>query len=197
MGGAIFVSSGLLQLIDAEFVNNAAIGGRGGKGASNGVAKGGGLFVCSVSLCGTGHQAAAIWSGKTIFAANVAADAGGEQSLPGRDDADVCGFLSSPVPVHLTVLAPPTTVPGESFQVTVLAVDAADNTVLTYTGAVRLTSSDGQALLPAEGPLSAGVGVFTLTLQTKGAQTVTATAVTAKSVTGTSKTIAVIPDGGG
>jgi hypothetical protein len=197
MGGAIFISSGLLQLIDTEFVNNSASGGSGAKGASNGVGKGGAIFVCSPSLCGSGHDGAAIWSGKTFFAGNTASDAGGEQSLPGRDDPDVCGYLSSPVPAHLTVLGPPTAAPGESFAITVLAVDAGGNTVQTYTGVVRVTSTDRQAALPADAALSAGVGIFTLTMNTTGMQTVTASVVNAASVTGTSKAIAVNPDGGG
>jgi hypothetical protein len=66
---------------------------------------------------------------------------------------------------------------GSGCSVTVTAVDAAGNLVPAYTGTVRLTSGDGQAVLPAAYTFTAadhGVHTFTVTLKTAGSQTVTA-----------------------
>jgi hypothetical protein len=159
------------------------------------MAKGGALFVCSRGVCGSGDDAAAIWSGKTSFQGNRAADAGGETAFPGRDDADVCGHLSFPVPTHLFVMAPPAASPGEPFMVAISALDSANNIVQTYSGAVHLTSSDPRAALPPDAELSGGAGSFSLTLNSIGTQTVSATVTTAPSVTGVSNPIPVTPDG--
>ena len=193
LGGAIFVRSGLLQLIDTEFDGNVATGGIGGLSASNGMGKGGALFVCSPGLCGAGFEAVAIWSGKTSFIRNTAPDAGGEQSLPGRDDADVCGFLSSPVATRLSVLVPSEMAPGEAFPVTVSALDANGNLVQSYTGVVHLTSSDRTAVLPPDAALSGGVATLSLTMNSMGTQTVTAIVTEAQAVKGMSNPISVRP----
>lgn len=92
LGGAIFVRSGQLQLRDATFLNNSSVGGLGA-GASNGIAKGGTLFICSSSFCGPGYDGVAIAFGKTLFQSSSAADANQDPACTGRDDADVCGQL--------------------------------------------------------------------------------------------------------
>ncbi len=71
------------------------------------------------------------------------------------------------------------------------ALDASGSTATGYTGTVHFTSSDGQAVLPANATLTNGVGTFSVTLETAGNQTVTATDTTTSSITGTSNTIAV------
>src|SRR5207247_2222764 len=50
---------------------------------------------------------------------------------------------------------------------------------------------DGQAILPANSPLTNGTGTFSATLKTIGNQTLTATDTANTSITGTSNTIAV------
>jgi hypothetical protein len=194
LGGAVFVRSGLLQLIDTSFVENAATAGLGGRGAPSGMGKGGALFVCSPNVCGSGLDAVAIWSGKTLFVRNRAPDAGGEQSLPGRDDADVCGYLSSPVPARLSVLTPPTGAPGEPFPVTVTAFDADNNVVQTYTGVVHLTSTDQTAVLPPDVALSGGVAMFSIAMNMAGTHTVTAIVTNAHSVAGTSRAVQIVKE---
>jgi hypothetical protein len=67
---------------------------------------------------------------------------------------------------------------GQSFTITVTALDANHNLVPSYRGVVHFTSSDGQALLPADYTFTAadaGVHTFTATLKTAGNQTITAT----------------------
>src|SRR5204863_487973 len=53
------------------------------------------------------------------------------------------------------------------------------------------SSSDGQAVLPANSTLSNGTGTFSATLKTAGNQTITATDTATASITGTSNSIAV------
>jgi len=85
---------------------------------------------------------------------------------------------------HFSVTAPPSATAGASFQITVTALDASNNTVAGYAGTVRFTSSDGSAVLPANATLSSGVGVFTATLKTAGTQSVSATDTITASITG-------------
>jgi hypothetical protein len=71
--------------------------------------------------------------------------------------------------------------------VTVTAQDAYGNTVTAYRGKVQLTSSDGQAVLPADYTFrasDAGVHTFTVKLRTAGTQTVTVSDTAAATVKG-------------
>ena len=73
----------------------------------------------------------------------------------------------------------PTSQPtGTAFNVTVNAVDANWNLVNTVTHTVGITSSDSNATLPANGALTAGTRIASVTLRTAGAQTVTASDIT-------------------
>src|SRR4029077_2405448 len=53
-----------------------------------------------------------------------------------------------------------------------------------YAGTVHFTSSDGQASLPANSTLTAGLGTFSATLKTAGSQTITATDTATLAITG-------------
>jgi hypothetical protein len=77
-------------------------------------------------------------------------------------------FVVSASPAALTA--------GDSAAVTVTAYDAYGNVATGYAGTVHFTSSDGQAVLPADATLTDGTGTFAATLKTAGNQTVTATA---------------------
>ena len=80
---------------------------------------------------------------------------------------------------------------GTGFNVTVTAKDAYGNTATGYTGTVKLTSSDGQAVLPANYTFTstdAGTHVFRVTLKTAGAQSVTATDTSTGTITGSNST---------
>jgi len=80
---------------------------------------------------------------------------------------------------------------GTALNFTVTAEDQFNNTETAYHGTVVITSSDGQAVLPSNFMLTSGVGTFSVTLKTAGAQTVTATDTTTSSITGTSGGVAV------
>jgi predicted outer membrane repeat protein len=79
---------------------------------------------------------------------------------------------------------------------TVTAKDAFGNNTTGYLGSVHFTSSDSQALLPADYTFvngDSGVHTFSATFQTVGTQTLTATDKTVPSTTGTHLAITVNP----
>jgi hypothetical protein len=73
----------------------------------------------------------------------------------------------------------------------VSAFDQNNNLLTGYTGAVHFTSSDPQAVLPANTTLSNGSATFSATLKTAGPQIITATDAVTTSMTGNSGRIAV------
>ncbi len=91
----------------------------------------------------------------------------------------------------LAVSAPSTATAGTAINVTVTAEDAYGNTITNYSGIVAITSSDTNAVLPANSALTNGVKVFSVTLKTAGSKTVTATDTITPSITGTSGAITV------
>jgi probable HAF family extracellular repeat protein len=104
-----------------------------------------------------------------------------------------CGSSSStpppPVATHFSVTsANAMPAVGTAFNVTVTALDASGQTATGYSGTVHFTSTDGQAVLPANATLASGTGTFSVTLKTVGAQTITATD---SSISGTSNSIMV------
>ena len=83
---------------------------------------------------------------------------------------------------------------GVSNSFTVTAKDANGNTVAEYVGTVHFTSSDAQAVLPADYTFQAadaGVHTFSATLKTSGTQSITATDTGNSSINGTQNNIAV------
>ena len=85
---------------------------------------------------------------------------------------------------HFVVTAPGTATTGSGISVTVTAEDQFNNTAKGYTGTVGFTSSDGAANLPPAGTLNNGVGIFGVTFQTQGSQSVTATDTVNNSIKG-------------
>jgi hypothetical protein len=85
---------------------------------------------------------------------------------------------------------------GKALNVTVTAQDAYGNTVTGYRGTVQFTSTDAQAVLPANYTFTAtdaGKHTFSVPLNTAGSQTVTVTDTANGAVTGTSGTVTVTP----
>jgi hypothetical protein len=80
---------------------------------------------------------------------------------------------------------------GVASSVSITALDAFNNTATTYAGSVHFTSTDSQAVLPANSTLVAGAGTFAITLKTAGAQTITGSDAVASSITGTSNSATV------
>ncbi len=90
---------------------------------------------------------------------------------------------------------PNPTTAGVAHSVTVTAYDAYGNLATGYLGTVKITSSDNQAVLPANDGLTDGVGTFIVTLETAGTQTITATDTVTISITGSQTGITVTPAG--
>jgi len=94
---------------------------------------------------------------------------------------------------HLSVTAPAMATAGKAFEITVTALDAANDVVAGYSGTVHFSSSDAQAVLPANARLTNGTGTFPATLRTAGSQEITATDTVTASIKGTASSIAVGP----
>ena len=90
---------------------------------------------------------------------------------------------------------PSSTTAGIANSATVTAYDAYGNEATGYTGTVAITSSDSQAVLPANAGLTYGVGSFTVTLETAGTQSITATDTMTNSITGSQIGITVTAAG--
>ncbi len=74
----------------------------------------------------------------------------------------------------LVITAPVAATAGNPVSITVTAENQSHNAVASYTGTVHFSSTDVQAVLPADATLVSGVGVFSVTLKTAGSQTLTA-----------------------
>ena len=84
-------------------------------------------------------------------------------------------------------------VAGGVEHVTVTAYDAYGNVATGYSGTVRFTSNDGQAILPANSTLTNGVGTFDVTLKTAGVDSITATDTVMPGISGTETGLVVTP----
>lgn len=88
------------------------------------------------------------------------------------------GAFDAGVRYSLRLVAPAEVVAGEPFTVTVVPLDAFGFPVSTFTETIHFSSSDGDAVLPADhtfAPEDAGVANFRVTLQTPGRQQVVVT----------------------
>ena len=92
---------------------------------------------------------------------------------------------------HFSITVPSTATVGTAFSFTVTALDSSNNVATTYSGTVHFTSTDSQAMLPANSMLVNGTGAFSATLKTSADQTITATDSATASVSGTSAPITV------
>jgi Galactose oxidase, central domain len=98
---------------------------------------------------------------------------------------------------QFSVAAQATATAGTALNFTVNALDAWNNLATNYSGTVHFTSTDGQAVLPANSTLTNGTGTLSVTLNTTGSQTITATDSVTAAITGTSNSIQVSPPASG
>jgi hypothetical protein len=75
-------------------------------------------------------------------------------------------------------------VQGTPLAFTLLAIDSNGFIDMTYSGTVEFTCSDASATLPADATLTDGVGIFDVTFETLGTQTITATDTASAAITG-------------
>jgi hypothetical protein len=94
---------------------------------------------------------------------------------------------TSQAPTHFEVLASPVVQSGQPFNVLVVAENANGQVANTFTGTVKLTSSDGSATLPTSLTFTGsdqGIQTVQVTLATPGIQTITVTDSTNNSIKG-------------
>jgi len=96
-----------------------------------------------------------------------------------------------PRATHFSIGAPANTPSAISFNFTVTALDASNNTVTSYSGTAHFTSTDPHAQLPPDSMLVSGTKVFSATLTATGSQMITATDTATSSITGSSNSINV------
>jgi hypothetical protein len=97
---------------------------------------------------------------------------------------------------QLVVTATTAETAGTSFNLTITAENASGATDTGYLGTIHFTSSDAQAVLPANYTLTAtdkGSHTFAVTLKTAASQSITATDVATSAITGTLAGISVSP----
>jgi hypothetical protein len=87
---------------------------------------------------------------------------------------------------------PAATTAGAAHPFQVIARDPYGNVATGYSGSVHFSSSDGQAVLPADSTVSGGNASFTATLKTAGGQSITATDA-ANALSGSETGITVTP----
>jgi VCBS repeat-containing protein len=127
---------------------------------------------------------------KTAGAQILVATDTATSSITGTSNTVTVGAAAA---THFTVSAPASATAGDAFNFTVTALDAYSNTAVAYSGTVHSTSTDLQAVLPADSTLVDGVGSFSATLKTAASQTITATDTETASITGISGAISVAP----
>ncbi len=96
---------------------------------------------------------------------------------------------SGPATTLMVTASTSNLVSGQAFNITVTALDVANNTATSYTGTIAFTSSDPSATLPSNYTFTsadAGVKTFTngVTLRTPATQIITATDTLQSSITG-------------
>jgi hypothetical protein len=131
--------------------------------------------------------------GKHVFSVTFAA--GGTETLTATDNATppltgkvTVNIAAAGVVTHFGIQAIPFALSNTAFNIYVVALDANNKVVPTYTGMVQFTSSDSGATLPAEYQFVAGDNgkhEFSVTLATAGKQTVTVTDATTSTITAT------------
>jgi hypothetical protein len=126
---------------------------------------------------------------RTAGSQTVAATATADPNLTGTVTVNV----SPATPTRFDLTGPTgNVVAGNPIPVTVTARDQFGNVVTGYTGTVRLTSTDPDAILPPDGVLTNGMGQFQVVLQTAGAQIISAADVANPALSGSLPPVTVV-----
>jgi|GEM_PF-1239745 len=151
------------------------------------------VSIGTISPTSTGEFTNGVWTGQvtltqsgTSISISTAEDGkNGQSNTFGVNAGAAARFVVSGFTDPVTA--------GTASSVTVTAYDAYGNVATGYAGTVKITSSDSQAVLPANAGLTNGVGSFSVTLETAGSQSITATDTVTSSITGSQTGITVNP----
>lgn len=112
-------------------------------------------------------------------------------------DTKLPGFTGSatlqvnvPNVAQLRLAAPANATTGTAVTVVITALDSTQTLVTNYNGTVHFSSSDPAALLPPDSQMTNGTGIFAVTLNTPGLQTLQATDKAIATISGTSQVTA-------
>ncbi len=134
-------------------------------------------------------------NGQGIF--NATLQTAGVQAIAATDvsNAGLSGSVtvsaSAGAAATLVVNVPSSSVAGQPIVETVIARDQFGNIAAGYSGTLHFSSTDLQAVLPADTTLTNGIGYFAVALNTAGNQTITATDKTISSLSYTTAAITV------
>jgi hypothetical protein len=177
-GSAFLYSNG--KFMDLGEGNNSSANAINDQGVVVGTTGTGAVFIYSNGVSTNLQQEVPSGSGLTLNNAVGINDNG--QVLATATDAagNQHAVLLTPTPsVSMTLSGfPSTTTAGQAGNVTVTVLNPDGSVDTGYTGTVHFTSSDPQAVLPANytfTPADAGVNTFGVTLKTAGAQSFTVT----------------------
>jgi|GEM_PF-1251684 len=120
---------------------------------------------------------------QTLFAVDM-------ESSTIKGSLSVIGVVGG-VATTFTITVPSTTTVGAAFQAQVTAKDAYGNTSTSYAGTVHFTSSDPNAVLPANLTLPGGTRQITVKFKKTGNQTISAMDTTNTGLTGISSYVSV------
>jgi len=133
-------------------------------------------------------------NGAGTFSATLKTSGGQIISAASSISGSSISIAVSPGPAsQLAISAPATAVATVPFSLTVIAVDTYNNQASSYAGTIHFTSSDAKAILPVNSQLPAGVGIFSVTTETVGTQTISAMDNATASIAGNSSAIAITP----
>jgi hypothetical protein len=134
---------------------------------------------------------AALKSGTGSFTLTL--ETAGMQTITATDKVDSTLTATASVTVtsgtakSFDIVVPDFVNPGTLITITVTAKDSYDNFAKGYSGTVDFGSTDSQAVLPATGAITQGRGMFSVTFNTAGTQTVTITDIKDRTLTTTSE----------
>ena len=140
--------------------------------ANHGLASGLGTFTATLGLAGS----------QILTALDV-----GMTATSGSTSVTVAGGAAT----HFAVSTPAMAIPHVAAVLTVVALDAFNNTAAAYGGSVHFTGGGTGATLPANQTMASGVGTFSATLVAVGTQTVTASDSVTATIAGHSAGITV------
>jgi predicted outer membrane repeat protein len=191
LGAGLFLGGGGVNLTTDSLSSNTTSGGKGSKGGLGGP---GGSGVPAGRAGAAGAAGATGLTGGGDLYNGAAASLSLDNYSLNNPIPQTAGTYTTET-IAVTGLSAPITA-GTAGSFTVTIEDSLGNTLTGYTGTVHFTSSDPQAVLPADYTFTAadqGVHTFSATFKTAGPQSLTATDTVTASQTGLEIAIPVVP----